>query len=122
MNLDPNATIVVEDIETVIAHAIADFKTVLGEDHRPVRTKFARTSFRAQILRYVEHPSLAAEDGHVAWMQARKAEGWTWGATYDAEAKTHPDLVPWDELVPCQRAKSELVRAIVAALAPLVRR
>lgn len=39
-----------------------------------------------------------ARNIHEIWSQHRISEGWTWGEKHDAEAKTHPDLVPYEEL------------------------
>lgn len=39
-----------------------------------------------------------ARNIHEVWAQQRIGEGWTWGALRDADAKTHPDLVPYEEL------------------------
>lgn len=35
---------------------------------------------------------------HEVWSAQRMSEGWQWGETMDQDAKTHPDLVPYDEL------------------------
>lgn len=53
---------------------------------------------------------------HESWMRAKLADGWTFGAIKDAEVRTHPCLVPYDELPPEQRRKDDLFGAIVAAL------
>lgn len=35
---------------------------------------------------------------HDVWVQQRKAEGWTWGSVYHADAKQHPCLVGYAQL------------------------
>ena len=57
------------------------------------------------------------EQQHEAWMNERRAAGWTFGPVKDAAAKTHPCLVPYDELPQAQRAKDVLVGAVVRAMA-----
>ncbi|TVM31214.1 RyR domain-containing protein [Oceanidesulfovibrio marinus] len=54
---------------------------------------------------------------HDAWMADKLAQGWTYGPVKDAGAKTHPCLVPFEELPPMQQAKNKLFKAVVLALA-----
>ena len=35
---------------------------------------------------------------HEVWAKSRMDQGWSWGPQRDDELKTHPDLVPYDEL------------------------
>jgi class 3 adenylate cyclase len=35
---------------------------------------------------------------HAAWVQQRKAEGWTWGKVYSGDLKHHPCLVDYEQL------------------------
>ena len=39
-----------------------------------------------------------AKNTHEIWAAARMKEGWTYGAKRDDVLKTHPDLVPYNEL------------------------
>lgn len=39
-----------------------------------------------------------AADIHAVWAQGRVSEGWHYGKKYDLEKKTHPSLVPYEEL------------------------
>lgn len=56
------------------------------------------------------------EQLHESWMEQKYREGWTFGEVKDAEAKTHPCLVPYAELPPEQRRKDALFGAVVNAL------
>ena len=53
---------------------------------------------------------------HDAWMAEKIADGWVYGETKDANTKTHPCLVPFDQLPKYQQQKDRLFRAIVKAL------
>ncbi len=35
---------------------------------------------------------------HEVWAKSRMDQGWSWGPQRDDELKTHPDLVPYEEL------------------------
>ena len=54
---------------------------------------------------------------HEEWMAVKAAEGWTYGPVKDADKKTHPCIVPYDELPEEQRTKDELFAGIVCSLA-----
>lgn len=53
---------------------------------------------------------------HEAWCGQRFADGWTFGEVKDEQARTHPLLRDYDLLPDEQRAKDELMAAIVGAL------
>lgn len=55
---------------------------------------------------------------HNEWCDGKLRDGWRHGTVKDTAAKTHPCLVPYDELPLAQRHKDALFAAIVAALAP----
>jgi hypothetical protein len=61
---------------------------------------------------------LTPRQQHDAWCESRYADGWTHGPVKDAVARTHPGLVPWDQLPAGQRRKDVLFAAIVEALRP----
>jgi len=59
-------------------------------------------------------------ESHASWMRHKLEHGWTYGPDKDPGKKTHPCLVPYDELPPAQRAKDDLfVRTVGAVLRAL---
>ena len=44
-----------------------------------------------------------ARNVHDVWAQGRMAEGWTYGEERDDQRKTHPCLVPYEELPDAER-------------------
>lgn len=57
------------------------------------------------------------EEQHQAWCDFKVADGWTYGAAKDAEAKTHPCLVPYADLPPEQKAKDHVYIGVVRSFA-----
>ena len=49
---------------------------------------------------------------HDDWVEAYEKMGWKYGAVRDVEAKTHPDMVPYDDLGPLEKAKDEVFVAL----------
>lgn len=41
---------------------------------------------------------LVARNVHEVWAWSRVSQGWTWGPKRDDDLKTHPSLIPYDEL------------------------
>ena len=56
------------------------------------------------------------EQLHDAWSAAKRADGWTYGPRKDAQAKTHPCLVPYGDLPAAEQLKDRLFLAVVDAL------
>lgn len=66
---------------------------------------------------HLANPDAGPESSHGAWLAQKEAEGWVWGEVKDADAKTHPCMLPFDELPPEQQAKDHVFRALVHTLA-----
>lgn len=55
-------------------------------------------------------------DQHDAWVKDKVDTGWVFGETKDADKKTHPCIVPYDELPEFQKTKDHLFLAVVNAM------
>ena len=82
--------------------------------------EWQRNSAIAGVAFAIASPSAPDSAQHDAWMADKLQDGWKYGAVKDAQAKTHPCIVPYDELPPDQKAKDYVFKAIVGALAPHV--
>ena len=65
----------------------------------------------------IANPNGPVSAQHDAWSADKLADGWTFGPVKDPVAKTHPCLVPFEDLPPMQQAKDYLFKAVVKALA-----
>lgn len=77
-------------------------------------TDETRESVRAGVLGI--RSGLTAKESHESWCEFKRSGGWVHGPVKDPVAKTHPCLVPYDELPPAQQLKDQLFAAIVRAL------
>lgn len=64
----------------------------------------------------IANPEAAASAQHDSWSKDKIALGWVFGEVKDAEKKTHPCLVPFDQLPEFQQKKDKLFQGIVDAL------
>lgn len=74
-------------------------------------------AFKAQfldVIRMMTGPDRKADPAelHDDWVRAYEAMGWEYGPVRDTEAKTHPDMVPYDELGPEEKAKDGVFVAL----------
>ena len=78
--------------------------------------QWQRDSAIAGVKFRLENPDAPPSAQHDAWSADKIANGWIYGPIKDAEAKTHPCLVPFDQLPPEQQAKDAIFGAIVKAI------
>ena len=60
-----------------------------------------------------------AKNIHEVWSRQRIGEGWAYGETLDANRKTHPDLVPYEDLPESEKeydrnTSMEVIKVILA--------
>tara|TARA_R100001132_G_scaffold26725_2_gene29144 strand:+ start:203 stop:751 length:549 start_codon:yes stop_codon:yes gene_type:complete len=55
-------------------------------------------------------------DSHRSWLELKEKEGWTYGETKDPDNKTHPCMVPFEELPSEQQTKDYLFLSVVQSL------
>lgn len=71
------------------------------------------------VAQLIHNPSLTPKELHELWMQHKLDEGWRYGSTKDPTQKTHPCLVPYDQLPAVQRAKDHVFRAVALSVLAL---
>lgn len=100
--------------------AIASGRPIVPEvwEERPedFREQMSKT-----VDRIIANPDTTPEAEHDSWVRAYVAMGWTWGAQRDPIAKTHPDMVPFDQLSPLEQEKDAVFLAVCALAGRFVR-
>jgi hypothetical protein len=95
-----------------ICEAFGD-RSQVGWDAAP---QWQRDSAVIGVKFCLANPDAPPSGNHDSWLEEKRRTGWTYGPVKDAEAKTHPCFVPYDELPPDQKAKDYVFKAIVGAL------
>ena len=75
------------------------------------------TSTRESVLHALEHEAPSGRSQHDQWVAQKQRDGWRLGPVKDASAKTHPLMVPYDDLPDWERRKDALINALARALA-----
>lgn len=70
------------------------------------------------VLFHFENPMAGPEGSHESWTAEKLRTGWVYGAVKDAKNKTHPCLVPYNDLPEAQRLKDSLFVSVVKPFAP----
>ena len=68
--------------------------------YRPEPVDTSDVTVPEELMELVEEMS---RNVHEVWAKSRMDQGWTWGKQRDDERKTHPDLVPYDELTEVEK-------------------
>lgn len=78
--------------------------------------KWQRESAIEGVLFRFDNPNAKEDAQHNAWMKSKVDDGWVYGTDKDAEKKTHPCIMPFNELPDFQQKKDKLFCAIVDSL------
>lgn len=78
-----------------------------------------RAGILAGVDMHIANPKSSPQAQHEAWMADKTADGWTYGEVKDEAAKTHPAMLPYDELPNEQRAKDFIFKMVVAQLSAI---
>lgn len=78
--------------------------------------RWQRNSAMNGVCFKIDNPSAPQSASHDNWMKVKVEDGWVYGEKKDEVKKTHPCLVPFDQLPPAQQAKDHLFCAIVESL------
>lgn len=106
-----------DQIARICHEANRALQLTLHEDVNPP-WDVCTTSFKDSVRDGV----MNAKDGHWPremhedWCQFKLNQGWTYGEKKDFGAKTHPNLVPYEELPEEQKRKDDLFVSIVRVL------
>lgn len=107
-----------EQIVRVVHAANIAMQEIWGDDMPSVPWAWEPREQRRIVLAglsRVRQGGLDARENHQLWLEDKRRQGWTPGEK-DPEAKTHPDLLDWEDLSQEARDKAELFVAIIRAL------
>lgn len=108
-----------EQIACVCHNANATYCQLLGDYSAVIwgdAPDWQKDSAIAGVHAIMLNPDTTSEQIHQGWLARKAAEGWVCGPIKDADSKTHPCMLPYEQLPEDQRRKDALFGAIVRAL------
>jgi hypothetical protein len=108
---------IAHNVNRAFCQSIGDNSQPLWDDAPEWQQRSAIDGVNAIVQGVVTTP----EQSHQNWSKHKISEGWVYGPVKDADAKTHPCLVPYSELPPEQRVKDDLFYAVVTTSLPFLR-
>jgi hypothetical protein len=104
---------VCHEVNAAYCAGIGDNTQPLWED----APQWQKDSAIAGVELHLANPNLGVDASHQAWLEHKRAEGWTYGPIKDPEKKEHPCFVPYADLPQAQKVKDFLFRGVVHAIA-----
>lgn len=81
--------------------------------------EWQRGSAVAGVRSIVENDGLTPKQSHECWLALKRSQGWVYGEVKDAEKKTHPCMVEYEQLPSAQRTKNAIFGAVVRGILSL---
>lgn len=107
-----------EDIAKVCYESNKAYCETLG-DFSQMNWEQAQQWQKVSVINGVKNhltENVTPEQSHENWVKHKLEEGWIYGEERNAELKTHPCIIPFDELSVNQQRKDKLFSAVVNAL------
>lgn len=104
---------VLEEMQGGIAREI---RVMLGEEalDQKLFTEEQRER-RVDAMMKCAAESTSDAERHLSWMKMHEEMGWVYGEKFDPVAKTHPNMLPWNELGDSVRSKAKIFDIVAKA-------
>lgn len=103
---------VAHEANRILCEALGDLSQDSWEDAPGWQREPVEDGVRSIVSGAVNSP----RQSHENWLKHKGKSGWVFGDVKDANAKTHPCMVPYDELPDTQRLKDEMFMLIVGSM------
>jgi hypothetical protein len=106
-------------VARVVHEAVRAWQVSNEQDAAPPWSKapkWMKESTLAAVRFRLDNPRAPASIQHEQWMIEKHAGGWKFGKTKDGVKKTHPLLIPYNQLPLVERRKDALVAGVIDAL------
>jgi len=91
----------------------------IGDDSQPSwedAPDWQKESAINGVYLHIDNPETTPEQSHESWMKEKLDLGWEYGEKKDADKKTHPCIMPYDQLPAAQRTKDFIFKQTVTSL------
>lgn len=104
-----------EVMERMQGRIAAEIRVMLGEG--PYDEKMFTAEERARRVAALKGAAGGLSDAvrHESWMKMHLDAGWVYGPEFNPVSKTHPNLLPWDQLPISTRSKAQIFSFVADA-------
>jgi len=104
---------ILEEMQGEIAREV---RVMLGEEQLDQKLfTIEQRERRAEALKKCAAESTSDVERHSAWMKMHEEMGWVYGEEFNPTLKTHPNMLPWDQLPPSTRSKANIFNIVAKA-------
>jgi hypothetical protein len=114
-----------EQIAKICHEAVAAYSKSLGDSKAipswDKATEEEKEAVTKSVILHIGSVDAYPAENHNAWVKERVDSGWVFGEVEDEKKKTHPFILPFDQLPIEQQIKEHLLRGIVQSMIPFVK-
>jgi hypothetical protein len=101
-------------LEKMQGEIAKEIRVMLGEEALDQRLfTVEERERRVEAMQKCAAENTSEQARHLSWMKMHEDLGWVWGEQFDPAKKTHPNMLPWDQLPDSVKSKARIF-AIVA--------
>lgn len=94
-----------EFIASVRHIALTSYQIAVEQEYNKEMSKDQFVSLLNGVRYQDENPNTTSEENHNNWMKMKISQGWIYGSKKNSNLKTHPDLVPYNQLSKIEQLK-----------------
>ena len=95
----------IEFIAAVRHASWVTYQIAVGQPYNEVINDDQLESLMDGVCFALDNPDITSEENHNNWMKAKILQGWIYGQVKDFDKKTHPDLIPFNDLPDVEKLK-----------------
>lgn len=106
-------------IAEVVHEAVRAWQRANGQNPAPSwgrAPQWMRRDTSNAVVARLANPAATASAQHEHWLELKREAGWRHGKTKSGVKKTHPLIVPFNDLPEVEKRKDALVAAVIDAL------
>ena len=104
---------IAHNVNVAYCTAIGDQITLGDWEHCP---EWQKESCIAGVKFHMVNPESTPKDSHNSWLAHKLKDGWVYGPIKDSEMKTHPYMLPYEDLPLEQKVKDYLFKSVVDSI------
>lgn len=103
-------------LEAMQGEIAREIRVMLGEEQLDQKLfTQEQKDRRIEALKKCAAESTTDAERHESWMKMHAEGGWVYGPEFNPTLKTHPNMLPWDQLDATTRSKAKIFDIVAKA-------